>query len=63
MKIVRHGIVSGYIGRRIEIDNFIDYIFNFSQQFYICKKNEFVKSIFGYLENVAANNNSIFIGM
>lgn len=63
VKLFTRENVLGYIGRRIDRDYLIDNIPDFSQQFYICGKNEFVKSIKGYLENLGANTDSIFIEM
>ncbi|TDD76971.1 ferredoxin reductase domain-containing protein [Flavobacterium caseinilyticum] len=55
--------VPGYIERGIERDYLKDYISDFSQQFYLCEKNEFVKIFAGYLEDLNANTESIFIAL
>lgn len=63
VKLFTRENVLGYIGRRIDRDYLIDNIADFGQQFYICGKNDFVKSIIGYLQDLGANTNSIFIEM
>jgi ferredoxin-NADP reductase len=63
VKLFTRENVLGYIGRRIDRVYLIDNIADFGQQFYICGKNDFVKSIIGYLQDLGANKNSIFIEM
>jgi ferredoxin-NADP reductase len=61
VKLFTRENVLGYIGKRIDRKYLIDNISDFGQYFYVCGKNEFVKSINGYLHDLGAKTDSILI--
>ena len=53
--------VIGYIGNRIDRNFLIENISNFSQHFYICGTNDFVKNVSLQLLDLGANADSLVI--
>jgi ferredoxin-NADP reductase len=61
INIITRERIIGFIGRRIDRAFLIDLIKDFSQFFYVCGPDDFVKSITGHLTDLGADLDSIVI--
>ena len=59
--IITREHVIGFMGKRIDRDFLIDHVKDFSQNFYVCGPDDFVKSITTYLQDLGATADSIVI--
>jgi len=61
INVITREHVIGFMGKRIDRDFLIEYIKDFSQNFYVCGPDDFVKSVTVYLEDLGASSDSIVI--
>lgn len=61
LNIITREHVIGFIGKRIDRDFLIEHIKDFSQNFYICGPDDFVKSVSTAVQELGATSDSIVI--
>jgi ferredoxin-NADP reductase len=61
LNIITREHVIGFMGKRIDRDFLIENIGDFSQNFYVCGPDDFVKSVTTFLQDLGATADSIVI--